>query len=99
MLYEVITNSGIPEDDAVRWTYYHYREEEQELLIRTTLRNTYEIARTPFGSKPCINPEMALAIATEEFMNRITSYNVCYTKLLRRSPSAAECNFRTAHSR
>jgi hypothetical protein len=63
-------NSGIPEDDAVRWTYYHYREEEQELLIRTTLHNTYEIARTPFGSKPCINPEMALAIATEEFMKR-----------------------------
>jgi hypothetical protein len=63
-------NSGIPEDDAVRWTYYHYREEEQELLIRTTLRNTYEIARTPFGSKPCINPEMALAIAPDEFMKR-----------------------------
>ena len=63
-------NSGIPEDDAVRWTYYHYREEEKELLIRTTLHNTYEIARTPFGSKPCINPEMALAIATEEFMKR-----------------------------
>ncbi|WP_321333310.1 BT4734/BF3469 family protein [uncultured Bacteroides sp.] len=61
--------SGIPEDDAVRWARYHYYHEEHEMLIRNTLHNVY-LKANGFGKKPCIGSEMAMAVATEEFMKR-----------------------------
>lgn len=70
--------SGIPEEDAVRHTIYHYYLRGKEKLIRQTFRNIYlenkrqkKQGKTPgFGEKSSLNKEQLLALQTDEFMKR-----------------------------
>ncbi|NDV81653.1 BT4734/BF3469 family protein [Bacteroides sp. 51] len=68
-LAENCLHSGIPEEDAIRFTLHKEKLKEHELLIRTTFRNTYTLEKM-FGRKPCIAPPMTLAAQLEEFMQR-----------------------------
>lgn len=62
-------HSGIPEEDAVRWTLLYNDLGKYELEIRTSFRNTYTAAKK-FGGKPCISSSMTLVAQMEEFMQR-----------------------------
>lgn len=61
--------SGIPQEDAVRWTLEHRDLKRYEVEIRTNFRNVYTIKRR-FGSKPCIPAPMSLVAQLDEFMQR-----------------------------
>lgn len=62
-------HSGIPEEEAVRWTMFYLNREATEQEIRLTLRNVYESA-DGFGKKSCIPADQLLSIRTHEFMKR-----------------------------
>lgn len=68
-LAENCYDSGIPEEDAMRFTLVHSDLKAYELLVRTCFRNAYDLKRK-FGGKPCITPAMTLAAQLEEFMKR-----------------------------
>ena len=68
-LAENCYQSGIPEEDAVRWTLLHTGLKKYELEIRTNFRNVYTLAKR-FGGKPCISSSMTLVAQMEEFMQR-----------------------------
>lgn len=68
-LAENCHRSGIPEEDAVRWTLLHSGLRKHELQIRTNLRNVYALAQK-FGEKPCIPQSMTLVAQMDEFMQR-----------------------------
>lgn len=61
--------SGIPEEEAVRWTMFYLDREVTEQEIRLTLRNVYESANG-FGKKLCIPADLLLSIRTHDFMKR-----------------------------
>lgn len=61
--------SGIPEEEAVKRTIFHYYLRRQEPLIRQLIRNVYE-ENDDFGKKSCLGKEQLLALQTEEFMKR-----------------------------
>ncbi|MBP1615914.1 MAG: hypothetical protein H6Q13_3362 [Bacteroidetes bacterium] len=92
--------SGIPEDDAVRWTRYHYYDEEHEMIIRSTIHNVY-LKGKGFGNKPCVSNEMALALATEEFMKRRYEfrYNTQTTEVEYRERNTFGFYFRSVNDR
>lgn len=68
-LAENCCRSGIPEEDAVKWTKFHSELSEHEMEFRTTIRNVYLLGKN-FGQKPCLNTAQQLALQLEEFMQR-----------------------------
>lgn len=61
--------SGIPQEEATHWSISHFRKKVKELLIRETMRNTYDIEKY-FGKKPCFPKKQSLAIQIDEYMCR-----------------------------
>lgn len=61
--------SGIPEEDAVRWTLKYNDLEKYEIEIRSSFHTAY-IMKRRFGSHPCIPAPMTLVAQLEEFMQR-----------------------------
>ena len=61
--------SGIPEEETLKRTVYHYYLQRQETLIRQLIRNVYEECEG-FGKKNSLGKEQLLAMQTEEFMKR-----------------------------
>lgn len=62
-------SSGIPEEDAIRFTLAKKEFRNHERLARVTFRNAYTLGKK-FAGKPCISPTMALTAQLEEFMQR-----------------------------
>ena len=61
--------SGIPEEETLKRTIYHFYLQRQETLIRQLIRNVYEECEG-FGKKNSLGKEQLLAMQTEEFMKR-----------------------------
>lgn len=61
--------SGIPEEDAIRWTLLRSDLQKYEVQVRASFRSTYE-AKKKFGGKPCIPAPMTLVAQLEEFIRR-----------------------------
>ncbi len=68
-LAENCFNSGIPEEDAVKWIKFHSDLEAYEMEFRTTIRNVYLLNKR-FGQKPCLNSAQLLSLQLEDFMQR-----------------------------
>ena len=68
-LAENCYRSGIPEEDAIKWTLMYYNLNKYELEVRTNFRSIYTISNK-FGGKPCISSSMTLVAQMEEFMKR-----------------------------
>ena len=62
-------HSGIPEEETVKRTIFHYYLRRQEELIRQLVKNVYE-EQKGFGKKSSLGKEQYLSLQTEEFMNR-----------------------------
>lgn len=61
--------SGIPEEETVKRTIFHYYLRNQEAIIRQLIKNVYNECEG-FGKKSSLGKEQALAFQTEEFMKR-----------------------------
>lgn len=61
--------SGIPEEEVVRHTIFHYYLRRQETLIRQIIRNVYTESKG-FGTRSSLSKEQFLALQTDEFMKR-----------------------------
>lgn len=61
--------SGIPEEEAVRWSLLHLGLQVSEREVRLLFRNQYRIKRG-FGQKPDLPPAQLAAWQLEEFMRR-----------------------------
>lgn len=81
--------SGIPEEEVVRHTIFHYYLRRQETLIRQIIRNVYTECKG-FGSKSSLNKEQQLALQTDEFMKRRYEF--------RFNTQIGEVEFRERHS-
>lgn len=68
-LAENCFHSGIPEEDAVRWTMIYQDLNSFEEEIRETIHTAYQLSRN-FGKKLSIPPEQLMAVKTDEFMKR-----------------------------
>jgi len=68
-LAENCYRSGIPEEDAIKWTLMYNDLNKYELEVRTNFRNIYTLSNK-FGDKPCIPSSMTLVAQMEEFMKR-----------------------------
>ncbi len=68
-LAENCCHSGIPEEDAVKWTAFHSELSNYEMEFRTTIHNVYALNKK-IGQKPCLNASQQLALQLEEFMQR-----------------------------
>lgn len=62
-------HSGIPEEETVKRTIFHYYLNGQEALIRQIIRTVYDECKG-FGRKNCLGKEQLLALQTEDFMKR-----------------------------
>lgn len=62
-------HSGIPQEEAVKRTVFHFYVRKQETLIRQMIDNAYKESKG-FGKKISLNKEQLLALQTEEFMKR-----------------------------
>lgn len=61
--------SGIPEEDALRWTLIYQELAGYEGEVRETIHSVYQLS-TRFGEKPCVSSEQLLFLKTSEFMKR-----------------------------
>lgn len=68
-LSENCFHSGIPEEDALRWTMVHSPVSAHEEEVRSTIHTVYQFAKR-FGETPCLPTGQSLAIKTDEFMKR-----------------------------
>ena len=68
-LAENCFHSGIPEEDAVRWTMIYQDLKSFEEEIRETIHTAYLLSRN-FGKKFSIPQEQLMAVKTDEFMKR-----------------------------
>lgn len=68
-LAENCYQSGIPEEEAVKWTLLHRNLKNYEIQIRANFRSVYTISKK-FGGKPCITSSMTLVAQLDEFMKR-----------------------------
>lgn len=68
-LAENCFHSGIPEEDAVRWTLHYSDFHQHEIPIRSCFRTVYTTKRM-FGAKPCMPRSMSLIARLDEFMQR-----------------------------
>ncbi len=62
-------HSGIPEEETVIRTIFHYYLNRQETLIRQIIRTVYDECEG-FGRKNCLGKEQLLSLQTEDFMKR-----------------------------
>lgn len=62
-------HSGIPEEETVKRTIFHFYLRKQETIIRQLIRNVYNECEG-FGKKNSLGKEQLLALQTEEFMKR-----------------------------
>lgn len=62
-------HSGIPEEETVKRSIYHYYLRQEEALIRQVIRNVYKECKG-FGNQNSLKKEQLLALQTEEFMKR-----------------------------
>lgn len=62
-------DSGIPEEDTVRWLNFRVWSLKDLNLIRLTVHNVY-LSCKAFGKKPCLPPVMNLLVRMEEFLKR-----------------------------
>ncbi len=81
--------SGIPEEEVVRHTIFHYYLRRQETLIRQIIRNVYT-ENKGFGTRSSLNKEQLLALQTDEFMKRRYEF--------RFNTQIGEVEFRERHS-
>lgn len=68
-LAENCYRSGIPEEDAVRYTLRKMELQKFEVLARATFHNSYSLGKK-FGGRPCITSSMTLTAQIDEFMQR-----------------------------
>ncbi|NDV65373.1 BT4734/BF3469 family protein [Bacteroides sp. 224] len=68
-LAENCFRSGIPEEDALRYTLCKWDLRNYELLARNSFRTAYGLGKI-FGDKPCITSTMTLIARLDEFMQR-----------------------------
>ena len=61
--------SGLPQEEVVKRTIFHFYLHKQEVLIREMIGNVYTESKG-FGKNPSLNKEQQLAMLTEEFMKR-----------------------------
>lgn len=61
--------SGIPEEETVKRSIYHYYLRQEETLIRQVVRNVYEECKG-FNGQSSLKKEQLLALQTDEFMKR-----------------------------
>lgn len=71
-------DSGVPEEEAVKWTLTHVRMNPYESEIRLTFRNAYNKAKG-FGEKARIGKTQRMVVCTEEYMKR--RYEFRYNKM------------------
>lgn len=92
--------SGIPQEDAVRWTLLHSDLMRYEVEIRTNFRNVYALKKK-FGSKPCIPSSMTLVARLDEFMKRRYEfrYNTMKSTVEYRELKSFQFDFRPITSR
>lgn len=81
--------SGIPEEEVVQHTIYHYHLRKQDTLIREMIGNVY-LECKGFGKKNCLTKEQELAFQMEEFMKRRYEF--------RHNTQVGEVEFRERHS-
>lgn len=62
-------HSGIPEEEVVKRTIFHYYLHHQETLIRLLIRGVYGSCKG-FGKKNCLEKDQLISLQTEEFMKR-----------------------------
>lgn len=87
--------SGIPEEEAVRRTVYHYYLRRKEILIRQIFRNVYlensrQDSPCPFGTKSSLNKEQLLSLQADDFMKRRYEF--------RYNTQVGEVEYRERHS-
>lgn len=68
-LAENCLQSGVPEEEMIKYTVIHLSCVGEETELRLTVRNVYEKEKL-FGQKPCISKEMLQHIRLREFMER-----------------------------
>ena len=62
-------HSGIPQEEVVKRTVFHFYVRRKEVLIREMVGNIYQECKG-FGKKVSLNKEQLLSMQTEEFMKR-----------------------------
>lgn len=82
-------DSGVPEEDTVRWLYFRMWSLEDQNLLRLTVHNVY-LARKSFGKKPCLPVPMNLLARMEEFLKRRYEF--------RKNEIIGEVEYREKHS-
>lgn len=82
-------DSGIPEEDTVRWLFFRSRAYGELLPVRLTVHTVYQ-TRKSFGKKPCIPVSMNLLARMEEFLKRRYEF--------RRNAIRGEVEYRERHS-
>ena len=68
-LAENCFRSGIPEEETVKRTYFHYYLRQKETVIRQIIRSVYQ-ENKGFNTQSSLSKEQRLAIQTDEFMKR-----------------------------
>lgn len=82
-------DSGVPEEDVVRWLYFRMWSLGDQPLLRLTVHNVY-LSRKSFGKKPCLPQPMNLLARMEEFLKRRYEF--------RKNEIIGEVEYREKHS-
>lgn len=82
-------DSGVPEEDVVRWLYFRMWSLGDQPLLRLTVHNVY-LLRKSFGKKPCLPQPMNLLARMEEFLKRRYEF--------RKNEIIGEVEYREKHS-
>lgn len=88
-LAENCFRSGIPEEEAVKRTIFHYYMQLKNEVIRQIVRTVYQEC-TGFGTQTSLTREQRLALQIEEFMKR--RYDFCY------NTQVGDVEYRERHS-
>ena len=88
-LAENCFRSGIPEEETVKRTYFHYYLRQKETVIRQIVRSVYQ-ENKGFNTQSSLSKEQRLAIQTDEFMKR--RYDFRY------NTQVGEVEYRERHS-
>lgn len=89
VLARYCSQSGIPEESAVRWIYYHQYTEHALPVIRQTVHHVYQ-KESGKAFKPVVPASMRLVMQTEEFLRR--RYN------LRKNVINGQVEYREKHT-
>ena len=81
--------SGIPEEEAIHHTIFHYYLRRQEILIRQIFRNIYRDSKG-FGEKSSLSKEQFVSLQTDDFMKRRYEF--------RHNTQVGEVEYRERHS-